>query len=153
YTCGHIYGPRSTGIKPITITICEIAMKKRCYFGPNTAIRCAVISLILSAVVLSGCSPETAEEPKHSSSAAAQVVPPAEIVAMSDEEVEKAAARIAQQVNLGSADGLETTLWAPEKLLGDPVAISVDNQGRIWTTVTHRSNNSEFDIRAVPQWE
>lgn len=128
-------------------------MKKRCYFGPNTAIRCAVISLILSAVVLSGCSPETAEEPKHSSSAPAQVVPPAEIVAMSDEEVEKAAASIAQQVNLVSADGLETTLWAPEKLLGDPVAISVDNQGRIWTTVTHRSNNSEFDIRAVPQWE
>src|SRR5690606_19733158 len=130
-----------------------MAMKKKCYFGPRTAIQYAVISLVLSLVVLSGCSPEPSEEAKPAASTPAQVAPAAEIVAMSDEEVEKAAASIAQQVNLVPAAGLEATLWAPEKLLGDPVAISVDNQGRIWATVTNRSNNSEFDIRGVPQWE
>lgn len=128
-------------------------MIKRCYFGPHTAIRGAVISLLLSLTLLSGCSPETPEEAKPASSVPAAVAAPAEIVAMSDEEVEEAAASIGQQVNLVPAEGLDVTLWAPEKLLGDPVAISVDNQGRIWTAVTNRSNNSEFDIRGVPQWE
>src|SRR5690606_41749970 len=68
-------------------------------------------------------------------------------------DLEKAAATIAGQVNLVPAEGLDVQLWASEKLLGDPVAISVDNQGRLWATVTNRSNNSEFDIRGYPQWE
>src|SRR5690606_40361207 len=62
-------------------------------------------------------------------------------------DLEKAAATIAGQVNLVPAEGLDVQLWASEKLLGDPVAISVDNQGRLWATVTNRSNNSEFDIQ------
>jgi putative membrane-bound dehydrogenase-like protein len=51
------------------------------------------------------------------------------------------------------ADGITRELWASEKLLGDTVAIHVDDKGRIWAGITQRSNNSEFDIRAYPDWE
>lgn len=144
--------PANGRLAPENITICEMAMKNKYYFSLHAVMRYAVISL-LSVTLLAGCSREAPEEtkPKETGPATAGVV--AEIVSMSDEEVEKAAAGIAQQVNLAPAEGLDVKLWAPEKLIGDPVAISVDNQGRIWATVTNRSNNSEFDIRGVPQWE
>ena len=77
----------------------------------------------------------------------------AEIIVLSDAEAEVAATQALGQVNLQPAEGLQVDLWAPADLLGDPVAIDVDRQGRVWATVTHRSNNSEFDIRGYPQWE
>ncbi len=77
----------------------------------------------------------------------------AKVIALSDAEAEVAATQARGQVNLQPAEGLHVDLWAPADLLGDPVAIDVDWQGRVWATVTHRSNNSEFDIRGYPQWE
>src|SRR5690606_4130010 len=100
------------------------------------------------------CSSESPEAPPPASSASSSSARPAlEVRQVTDAEAEKAAATIAGQVNLVPAEGLDVQLWASEKLLGDPVAISVDNQGRLWATVTNRSNNSEFDIRGYPQWE
>src|SRR5690554_5140935 len=117
---------------------------------------CATALLV---TLISACSPDAPENTaapsgqKQETTTLTQPVRTPEIVSMTDAEVEQAAKSIAQQVNLVTADGLEVKLWAPEQLLGDPVAISVDNQGRIWTTITNRSNNSEFDIRGVPHWE
>lgn len=109
---------------------------------------------LLLPLLLAACSSESPEAPPPASSASSSSARPAlEVRQVTDAEAEKAAATIAGQVNLVPAEGLDVQLWASEKLLGDPVAISVDNQGRLWATVTNRSNNSEFDIRGYPQWE
>src|SRR5690554_2432450 len=136
---------------------CEIPMiNARCSIHRHPMTLCATALLV---TLISACSPDTPENaaaPSGQKQETTTLTPPVrtpEVVSMTDAEVEQAAKSIAQQVNLVTADGLEVKLWAPEQLLGDPVAISVDNQGRIWTTVTNRSNNSEFDIRGVPHWE
>ncbi|WP_234567830.1 HEAT repeat domain-containing protein [Rhodohalobacter sp. 614A] len=59
------------------------------------------------------------------------------------------ASEVTQNIQAVPADGLELSLWASNKLLGDPIAIHMDNQGRALITVTDRSGNSEFDIRGV----
>jgi putative membrane-bound dehydrogenase-like protein len=50
------------------------------------------------------------------------------------------------------ADGLKLTLWASDSLAPDPVAMDIDNKGRIYLTRTNRQKNSEFDIRGYRQW-
>ncbi len=49
-------------------------------------------------------------------------------------------------------DGLQMTLWASDSLAPDPVAISVDDLGRIYLIRTNRQKNSEFDIRGHRDW-
>jgi quinoprotein glucose dehydrogenase len=114
------------------------------------------LSGIFLAVLLIGCGQD---DPAGSApNSVEQAVAPlsdadAKIIALSDAEAEVAATQALGQVNLQPAEGLKVDLWAPTNLLGDPVAINVDWQGRVWATVTQRSNNSEFDIRGYPQWE
>ncbi len=66
------------------------------------------------------------------------------------------AAEIANKIRQSSpakvADGLELSLWASDSLLADPIAISVDPQGRIFYTSATRQANSEFDIRGHRNW-
>src|SRR5690606_1011085 len=50
------------------------------------------------------------------------------------------------------APGLTIDLWASDSLAPDPVAMSVDNLGRIYLTRTNRQKNSEFDIRGFRHW-
>ncbi|WP_026630617.1 DUF7133 domain-containing protein [Dyadobacter alkalitolerans] len=50
------------------------------------------------------------------------------------------------------ADGLKLDLWASDSLAPDPVAISVDDQGRVYLNRTNRQKNSEFDIRGHRNW-
>ncbi len=50
------------------------------------------------------------------------------------------------------AEGLELTLWASDSLAPDPVALAVDDWGRIYLTRTNRQKNSEFDIRGHRDW-
>lgn len=76
-----------------------------------------------------------------------------EITRITPEQAKEDASTIEQQVPITTAGGLKTELWASEKLLGDTVAIHVDDKGRVWAGITQRSNNSEFDIRGVPEWE
>jgi quinoprotein glucose dehydrogenase len=49
-------------------------------------------------------------------------------------------------------DGLELTLWASDSLAPDPVAMSIDDWGRIYLTRTIRQKSSEFDIRGHRDW-
>ncbi len=51
------------------------------------------------------------------------------------------------------AEGLTLKLWAIDSLVADPVAIDIDDQGRIYYTRTNRQKNSEFDIRGHQDWE
>ena len=44
-------------------------------------------------------------------------------------------------------------LWAVDSLSRDPIAIDMDNMGRLYYTRTDRQANSEFDIRGHSDWE
>ena len=50
------------------------------------------------------------------------------------------------------ADGLEISLWATDSLAPDPVAMSIDDLGRVYLTRTNRQKSSEFDIRGHRDW-
>ncbi|MFT5386669.1 MAG: quinoprotein glucose dehydrogenase, partial [Saprospiraceae bacterium] len=62
------------------------------------------------------------------------------------------ATKIRKEVNAEIADGLELSLWASDTLVSDPVAISIDENGRIYYTLGSRLLNSEFDIRGHRDW-
>ncbi|UWX54002.1 hypothetical protein NYZ99_13090 [Maribacter litopenaei] len=50
------------------------------------------------------------------------------------------------------ADGLKLSLWATDSLAPDPIAMDMDNAGRIYITRSNRNKNSEFDIRGHRDW-
>ncbi len=50
------------------------------------------------------------------------------------------------------AEGLVVGLWATDSLAPDPVAMSIDDFGKIYITRTNRQKNSEFDIRGYRHW-
>lgn len=51
------------------------------------------------------------------------------------------------------ADGLTLRLWGIDSLVISPVAIDIDDSGKIYYATTNRQNNSEFDIRGHQDWE
>ncbi|GLU44587.1 glucose dehydrogenase [Muricauda sp. NBRC 101325] len=62
---------------------------------------------------------------------------------------------VAESKNIGSlqlAEGLQLSLWAPDTLAPDPIAMDIDTKGRIFFTRTNRQKNSEFDIRGYRHW-
>lgn len=67
-----------------------------------------------------------------------------------------AAADLAQKIEAETAitldDALEIDLWASDTLVHDPIAISIDPNGRIFYTRASRQANSEFDIRGHRNW-
>jgi len=69
---------------------------------------------------------------------------PVQAIAKAKEIREKTAAKL--------ADGLQMTLWASDSLAPDPVAMSIDDWGRVYLTRTNRQKNSEFDIRGHRDW-
>lgn len=129
-------------------------MKKRPLGTPLS--RYALASVISSLMLISGCSPDQSAAPKNASetqTSAATSSAALNITRITPDEAKQTAQSIEQQVPMTLADGITRELWASEKLLGDTVAIHVDDKGRIWAGITQRSNNSEFDIRSYPEWE
>lgn len=51
------------------------------------------------------------------------------------------------------AEGLTLRLWGVDSLVADPIAIDIDDTGRLYYTRTNRQKNSEFDIRGHQDWE
>ena len=49
-------------------------------------------------------------------------------------------------------EGLQLSLWATDSLAPDPVAMSIDDRGRVYLTRTNRNRYSEFDIRGHQDW-
>ncbi|WP_299528690.1 HEAT repeat domain-containing protein [Ulvibacterium sp.] len=49
-------------------------------------------------------------------------------------------------------DGLVLSLWASDSLAPDPIAMDIDDFGKIYLTSTNRQKNSEFDIRGHQDW-
>jgi len=53
-----------------------------------------------------------------------------------------------KEVNVVLDEGLELSLWASDSLINDPIAISIEQFGKIYYTKAVRQTHSEFDIRA-----
>jgi putative heme-binding domain-containing protein len=67
-------------------------------------------------------------------------------------QVAKVADEIRQSTPAKLADGLTLTLWASDSLAPDPVAMSMDDDGKVYIARTNRQKNSEFDIRGHRDW-
>src|SRR5688572_2723879 len=67
------------------------------------------------------------------------------------------AARLAAKIDSNFkpqlADGLSLEVWGVDSLVISPIAIDIDDQGKIYYTTTNRQKNSEFDIRGHRDWE
>jgi putative heme-binding domain-containing protein len=72
---------------------------------------------------------------------------------MAPEKAAQLARTIEATVTPELAEGLTLRLWGVDSLVADPIAISIDDQGRIYYTRTNRQKNSEFDIRGHQDWE
>lgn len=59
---------------------------------------------------------------------------------------------IREKTTIKTAPGLLLSLWATDSLAPDPIAISIDDKGRVYLTRTNRQKNSEFDIRGHRDW-
>lgn len=51
------------------------------------------------------------------------------------------------------ADSLQISLWGIDSLVISPIAIDIDDSGKLYYTTTNRQKNSEFDIRGHQDWE
>ncbi|MET0300833.1 MAG: HEAT repeat domain-containing protein [Flavitalea sp.] len=65
----------------------------------------------------------------------------------------KMAARIDSSTKPELAPGLSLEVWGVDSLVISPIAIDIDDMGRIYYTTTNRQKNSEFDIRGHRDWE
>ena len=73
-------------------------------------------------------------------------------VRIGKEEASRQAKEIKENSNLLIAEGLTMEIWATDSLAPDPIAMSIDDEGRIYLTRTNRQKNSEFDIRGHRDW-
>lgn len=64
----------------------------------------------------------------------------------------KVAKETRENVSVQLAEGLTLKLWASDSLAPDPIAMSIDDEGRVYLTRTNRQKNSEFDIRGHEDW-
>ena len=101
-------------------------------------------ALLPSTVVLAilvGCQ-GTPEKPKETP-----------LVIIEDSLTEVARAKEAREsISPKLAEGLQLTLWASDSLAPDPIAMSIDDEGKVYLTRTNRQKNSEFDIRGHQDW-
>ena len=72
---------------------------------------------------------------------------------MAPEAAAKLAKEIEATVTPELASGLTLNVWGVDSLVADPIAIDIDDNGRLYYTRTNRQKNSEFDIRGHQDWE
>ena len=76
----------------------------------------------------------------------------AQAVEISSEYARSLADEINKSVSVTVHEDLELSLWASDTLVNDPIAISIDEHGRIFYTSATRQEMSEFDIRGHRNW-
>jgi putative membrane-bound dehydrogenase-like protein len=75
-----------------------------------------------------------------------------EVVVLDSVTAREKAAMAKQNKSIRLAEGLQLSLWASDSLAPDPIAIDIDDRGRIYLTRSNRNKNSEFDIRGHRDW-
>ncbi len=60
---------------------------------------------------------------------------------------------VVKVINPRIPSGMTATLWGIDSVVNSPVAIDIDDLGRLYYTTTGRQSNSEFDIRGFRNWE
>lgn len=75
-----------------------------------------------------------------------------EIVTQDPETSAEIAESAEENSTIRLAEGLEISLWATDSLAPDPIAMDIDDRGRVYLTRSNRGKNSEFDIRGHRDW-
>lgn len=75
-----------------------------------------------------------------------------EIITVEDEEAEQMSEQRISELSPSLSGGFDVSLWASETLVRDPVALHVDDFGRVLVTSTERRRNAELDIRGHEEW-
>lgn len=71
---------------------------------------------------------------------------------VTDEEAEQLENEIQAEVSITTENVFEFSLWASEELLGDPVGINFDHEGRAWIATTNRRRTSIPNAGDVSHW-
>jgi hypothetical protein len=108
-------------------------------------------------LTIAGCTssaPESALRPSPVPSAPVEPVrlDSAEVIRIAPAEAQREARAARDDVSVKLAPGFDLKLWAADPLFVDPVAIDVDNQGRVYVVSTDRRRNSDIDIRNHRDW-
>lgn len=74
------------------------------------------------------------------------------VLQLNPQKAKQIAQNIRGEVATTVVEGMELSLWASDSLVADPIAISIDPNGRIFYTSATRQSNSEFDIRGHRNW-
>lgn len=98
-----------------------------------------LVSGILLSAVISGCGEEKTVDLR--------------IKQLDSAQLTKLTTSIESVVKPELAEGLTVRLWGVDSLVISPIAIDIDDQGRLFYTTTNRQKNSEFDIRGHRDWE
>jgi putative heme-binding domain-containing protein len=72
-------------------------------------------------------------------------------VRLTQDEAARLAKEARAKVKVDIPPGLELSLWAPERLVNDPIALDVDPRGTVYVTSSSR-NNMPLDIRGHQDW-
>lgn len=91
------------------------------------------------------------QKPSPAFSGTTDAAPPL-VITQNGATARKMAADIKAQMALKLATGLTMDVWATDTLAPDPIAMSIDDQDRVYITRTNRQKNSEFDIRGHQDW-
>ena len=81
------------------------------------------------------------------------VAPVLEVTTMTSEDAARLSKEIRSKVAAEVHPSFDLILWASDSLLADPIALDMDEQGRVYVTKTNRNGSSEFDIRGHRDWE
>ena len=81
------------------------------------------------------------------------IAPVLEVTSMTAEDAVRLSTDIRSKVAAEVHPSFDLTLWASDSLLADPIALDMDEQGRVYVTKTNRNGTSEFDIRGHRDWE
>ena len=98
-----------------------------------------IVACVATAVIFAGCKQSETTDLR--------------IKQMDTLQTAEIAAKIDSLVKPELAPGLSLQLWGIDSLVISPIAIDIDDQGRLYYTTTNRQKNSEFDIRGHRDWE
>ena len=119
-------------------TFLQIPVMKKLIAASGNKQNLLLFAFVLAAVFLPGCKQKTQDK---------------KIKQIDSARAARLAAAVDSLVKPQIAGGLTLSLWGIDSLVISPIAIDIDDMGKLYYTTTNRQNNSEFDIRGHQDWE